>query len=76
MEFKSAVERSKENPRQRIVIVLPPQTVRIQRKVLKKSSRKVHLQEMPEQGLLDQEFLLHLDYLLNAENPNFFQELR
>ena len=31
---------------------------------------------MPEQGLLDQEFLLHLDYLLNAENPNFFQELR
>ena len=35
MEFKSAVERSKENPRQRIVIVLPPQTVKIQRKVLK-----------------------------------------
>ena len=35
MEFRSALERSKENPRQRIVIVLPPQTVKIQRKKLK-----------------------------------------
>ena len=31
---------------------------------------------MPEQENLDQEFLLHLDYLLSAEDPNFFQQLR
>ena len=37
---------------------------------------KVHLQEMPEQENLGQEFLLHLDYSLSAEDPNFWQTLR